>query len=76
MDRSFHWYPILEILTNPDRVTHKKPSNILGKKSTAKTFVPFLESWPARIPCKRKAIKWSTRLYIKKKGRERKIEID
>ena len=30
-DRSLPWYLIKQILTNPDRVTEEKKSNILGK---------------------------------------------
>ena len=35
-------------------------------------FVPFLKCWPATIPCKRKTIKWATKLLIKKKGKGKK----
>ena len=35
-------------------------------------FVPFLKSWPATIPCKRKKIKWATKLLIEKKGKGKK----
>ena len=32
-------------------------------------FVPFVKIWAATIPCKRKTIKWATKLLFKKKGR-------
>ena len=35
-------------------------------------FVPFLKGWPATIPCRRKTIKWVTKLLIKKKGKGKK----
>ena len=65
-----------------DRVTHKKPSNILEKTPLLISlffyyclqikFVSFLKVWPATIPCKRKTIKWATTLDIKKKGKGKK----
>ena len=80
-DRSFQQY-LARFGNSADRVTHKKPSNILGKNSLLISlfsyyylqikFVSFLRVWPATIPCKRKTIKWATTLDIKKKGKGKK----
>ena len=61
-DRSFQPYLILDILTNPVRVTLNKKGNILGKNllpvslftyySLKIKFSPFLKCQPATIPCK------------------------
>ena len=65
-----------------DSVTHKKPSNILGKTPLLISlffcyylqikFVSFLKVWPGTIPFKRKTIKWATTLDIKKEGKGKK----
>ena len=70
-DRSFQRYLIFHILTKPDRVTLPQKGNILGKNplpillftyySLKIKFVPFLESQPATIPCKRKTTKSGAR---------------
>ena len=72
----------MDILTNPNRVTVTKnvkfwgkihgPFHCLPTTSLKIIFVPFLKSWPATIPCKRKKIKWATKLLIEKKGKGKK----
>ena len=81
-DRSYHRYLILEILTNPARATHKKPTNILRKNtlpislftdcSLQIKFLPFLKSWPATIYWGKKDDKLGNKTRLKI---ERKIEI-
>ena len=61
-DRSFQRYLVLDILTNPVRVTLTKKGNIVGKNpppvslftyySLKIKFSPFLKCQPATIPCK------------------------
>ena len=61
-DRSFQRYLVLDILTNPVRVTLTKKGNIVGKNpppvslftyySLKINFSPFLKCQPATIPCK------------------------
>ena len=61
-DRSFQRYLVLDILTNPVRVTLTKRGNIVGKNpppvslftyySLKIKFSPFLKCQPATIPCK------------------------
>ena len=61
-DRSFQQYLVLDILTNPVRVTLTKKGNIVGKNpppvslftyySLKIKFSPFLKCQPATIPCK------------------------
>ena len=61
-DRSFQRYLVLDILTNPVRVTLTKKGYIVGKNpppvslftyySLKIKFSPFLKCQPATIPCK------------------------
>ena len=61
-DRSFQRHLVLDILTNPVRVTLTKKGNIVGKNpppvslfkyySLKIKFSPFLKCQPATIPCK------------------------
>ena len=76
-DRSFQWYLVLDILTNPVRVTLTKKVTFWGislfsNYSLKTKFASFLKSWPATIPCKRRTIKWATKLLIIKKGKGKK----
>ena len=89
-DKSFHWYLIQQILTNPYRVTDKKTSNIWGKNPQLillptymyyplqVKFVPLLGRKPAKILRKTKAIQWATKLAkgkAKGKGREQEKKL-
>ena len=80
--RSFQQYLFLDILTNSVRVTLTKRGIILGKNrlpillftyySLKIKFAPFLKRRPTTVPCKRRMIKWATRLLINKKGKGKK----
>ena len=48
------------------------PISLFTFYSLKARFVPFLKGWPATIPCKRKTIKWATKLLIKKEGKGKK----
>ena len=76
---------VLDILTNPGRVTltHKK-GIILGKNPLPILlfqyyplkikFVSFLQSWSATIQCKRKTIKGATKPPTKKEKKSKERE--
>ena len=70
----------METLTNPDRVTYKKPSNIFGKIHCQFWFtlcrlnLSLSKKKIAReIWCKRKKINWATQLDLKKKAKRKRI---
>ena len=78
-DRSFQRYLILDILTNPVRVTLNKKGNILGKNPLPVSLFtyyslscPFPKKLASHNLVLSKDIKWATKLLINKKGEVKK----
>ena len=77
IDLSSTWYFILQILTNPERVTVKKETSNIDGKTHCQIFYSSLNLWrerkPAKIPCERNMIKWATKLPIKRKAKKKRV---